>query len=368
MAGGAGRFFEQYLLPGFVYTGIVIGGGYATGRDLVQFFLLHNPAGAALGIAVAAACWGVLLAVCFEFARIHRAYDYRSFFRHLLGPVWWLFEVPFLLMLVIGLAVMGAAAGEIVAGLTGAPKLFGTSALLLAVGTLVVSGTRSLERVLGWGSTALYGFYVIFLWRCWQRFDGQLFVLTQFTPAPGSITGGIQYVVMNVSMIPGLLFCLRHFENRKQAVAAGLFAGALVTLPAMAFLLCLSAFYPDILEQPVPISYILLQLGADWFGVVFQLLLFFTLVQTGVGILHAVNERVDGTLRERGGKLPRPARAAVAVGYVAASLVLAERFGIVQLVARGFTAMAWAFILSFAVPLLTIGVYRILRFGDSAPA
>jgi uncharacterized membrane protein YkvI len=368
MTGAAGRFFEQYLLPGFVYTGIVIGGGYATGRDLVQFFLLHNPAGAALGIAVAAACWGVLLAVCFEFARIHHAYDYRSFFRHLLGPVWWLFEIPFLLMLVIGLAVMGAAAGEIIAGLTGAPKLAGTTALLLAIGTLVVTGTRSLERVLGWGTTALYGFYVVFLWRCWQQYHSELFVFTEFTPAPGAVVGGVQYVVMNVSMIPGLLFCLRHFRSRRQAIGAGLFAGVAVVLPAMAFLLCMSAFFPAVLEQPVPIAYILGQLGADWFGVVFQFLLFFTLVQTGVGILHAVNERIDGALRDRGRALPRPARAVIAVAYVLTSLTLAERFGIIELVARGFTALAWAFILSFALPLMTIGVYRILRFRGPAPA
>ncbi|MBI1731535.1 MAG: hypothetical protein HYR49_02040 [Gammaproteobacteria bacterium] len=362
MDGNVRRFFERYLLPGFVYTGVVIGGGYATGRDLVQFFLLHNPAGAALGIGVAAAFWGVLLAVCFEFARIHHAYDYRTFFKHLLGPVWWLFEVPFLIMLVIGLAVMGAAAGEIVAGLTGTPKLVGTSGLLVAVGILVVTGTRVLERVLGWGSTLLYLFYIVFLWRCWQQYGAELFVFTQFTPVPAAAVSGFQYVVMNVSMIPGLLFCLRHFENRRQAVAAGVFAGILVVTPAVAFLLCMSAFYPAILEQPVPISYILGQLGADWFGVVFQLLLFFTLVQTGVGILHAVNERVDGTLRERGRALPDAARAGIAVGYVVVSIILAEQFGIIELIARGFTAMAWAFILSFAMPLMTVGVYKIARY------
>lgn len=364
MSTGAGSVFERYLLPGFVYTGVVIGGGYATGRDLVQFFLLHNPAGAAVGIAVAAACWGVLLALCFEFARIHRAYDYRTFFRHLLGRLWWCFEVPFLVMLVIGLAVMGAAAGEIIAGLTGAPKLLGTSVLLVAVGILVVTGTRSLERVLGWGSTALYGFYILFLWRCWQQYDAELFIFTQFTPAAGAAVSGLQYVVMNVSMIPGLLFCLRHFGNRREAVLAGFFAGLLVVLPAIAFLLCMSAFYPAILEQPVPISYILGQLGADWFGVVFQLLLFFTLVQTGVGILHAVNERVDGTLRERGRALPDAARAGIAVGYVSMSIFLAEQFGIIELIARGFTAMASAFILSFALPLLTVGVYQIVRHRE----
>jgi uncharacterized membrane protein YkvI len=167
-------------------------------------------------------------------------------------------------------------------------------------------------------------------------------------------------------MIPGLLFSLRHFGNRREAVTAGVVAGILVVLPAIAFLMCMSAFYPAIVEQPVPISYILGQLGAHWFGVIFQLLLFFTLIQTGTGILHAVNERVAGTLRERGRSLPKVARAGIAVGYVSVSIFLAEQFGIIELIARGFTAMAWAFILSFAVPLLTVGVYKIARYRTAA--
>jgi uncharacterized membrane protein YkvI len=32
-------FFRRYLLPGFVFESAVIAGGYATGRELVEFFL-----------------------------------------------------------------------------------------------------------------------------------------------------------------------------------------------------------------------------------------------------------------------------------------------------------------------------------------
>ena len=36
-------FFRRYLLPGFVFEAAVIGGGYATGRELVEFFLPAGP-------------------------------------------------------------------------------------------------------------------------------------------------------------------------------------------------------------------------------------------------------------------------------------------------------------------------------------
>ena len=37
------RFFQTYLRPRFVFEAAVIGGGYATGRELVEFFLPAGP-------------------------------------------------------------------------------------------------------------------------------------------------------------------------------------------------------------------------------------------------------------------------------------------------------------------------------------
>ncbi len=45
--------YKAYLLPGFVFQSIVIGGGYGTGRELVEFFLREGPAAGYLGMLVA---------------------------------------------------------------------------------------------------------------------------------------------------------------------------------------------------------------------------------------------------------------------------------------------------------------------------
>ena len=38
MTGGS-SWFQRFLLPGFAFKAVVIGGGYATGRELVEFFV-----------------------------------------------------------------------------------------------------------------------------------------------------------------------------------------------------------------------------------------------------------------------------------------------------------------------------------------
>ena len=42
--------FQKYFLPGFVFQSVVIGGGYGTGRELVEFFLTDGPAAGLIGI------------------------------------------------------------------------------------------------------------------------------------------------------------------------------------------------------------------------------------------------------------------------------------------------------------------------------
>ena len=94
-------FFRKYLLPGFVFQSVIIGGGYGTGRELVQYFLQYGPLGGLLGMVITTVMWSVFLALTFEFARCFRAYDYRGFFKELLGPGWLAFEIIYIVYLLI---------------------------------------------------------------------------------------------------------------------------------------------------------------------------------------------------------------------------------------------------------------------------
>ena len=104
-----GSWFQRILLPGFVFKGVVIGGGYATGRELVEFFFASGPRGALYGILLATAIWSIVCAVSFLFAQAVRGYDYRAFFKELLGPFWVLFEIAYLALIILIIAVIAAA-------------------------------------------------------------------------------------------------------------------------------------------------------------------------------------------------------------------------------------------------------------------
>lgn len=52
--------FQRFLLPGLAFKSVVIGGGYATGRELAEFFLPSGPNGGMMGMLLTMAIWSVV--------------------------------------------------------------------------------------------------------------------------------------------------------------------------------------------------------------------------------------------------------------------------------------------------------------------
>ena len=151
--------FQRWFLPGFLFQSVVIGGGYATGRELVAFFLSVGPLGGLLGLFVAAAGFSLLMAIAFELSRMTHTYDYRTFFKQLLGRGWFLFEIAFGILALLILAVLGAASGELVSARLNIPPAVGTISLMALVGLLVFWGTSLIEKALAGWSFLLYVTY-----------------------------------------------------------------------------------------------------------------------------------------------------------------------------------------------------------------
>ncbi|MBW8807952.1 MAG: hypothetical protein JF591_03795, partial [Lysobacter sp.] len=167
-------WFQRYLLPGFAFKAVVIGGGYATGRELAEFFLPSGPWGGVAGMLLAMALWSVVCMATFVFAHSAHAYDYRSFFKQLLGPLWGLFEFAYLALLIVLLAVFGAASGAIGTAMFGWPALVGSLCLMVGIAAFVSFGNEAVERLFKWVSFFLYGIYALFVLLALSRFGDRI--------------------------------------------------------------------------------------------------------------------------------------------------------------------------------------------------
>lgn len=363
MAQERATWFQRYLLPGFAFKAVVIGGGYATGRELAEFFLPHGPIGGVMAILLAMVVWSAICALTFVFAQATQSFDYRSFFKQLLGPAWMLFEVAYLLFIVLILAVFGAAAGAIGEALFGLPKIAGALALVVAIAAVVAFGNKAVERLFKWVTIFLYAVYAVFAVLALSAFGDQ--AAAHFAePAPMGEwwLGGLTYAGYNVIGAVIILPVIRHITSRKDAIVAGLLSGPLAIWPALVFFICMIAFYPGIANETLPSDYLLRQLNMPVFHIIFQLMIFSALLESGAGGVHAFNERIAGVYQARRGKdLSLRARLGIAVTILVGAVFLADAIGLVTLIAEGYRALSLTIFALFIAPLLTIGVWRLTR-------
>lgn len=354
--------FRKYLLPGFVFQSVVIAGGYGTGRELAEFFLAYGPLGGLLAmLAVSTVIWSAVCAVSFELARMWKAYDYRTFFKGLLGRGWFLYEACYVVQLMLVLAVIAAAAGSIGRETFHLPYALGVVGIMVAVGFLTFEGSRVIENFLAGWSFVLYAVYLAFFAWSFARFGDDILAGFRSTPVPaGWVVGGIRYAAYNLAIIPAILFCVRHVETRKEALTAGLLAGPIAIFPGFLFLVVMAGHYPEVADETVPANFLLEALGSRSFQVLFQVVLFGTLIETGTGMIHAVNERIARAYHGRREEMPPWWRPALGTGLLVGGTLIAS-FGLVALIARGYGTLTWAFLVVYVIPVLTRGVWKLVR-------
>ncbi|NLG86575.1 MAG: hypothetical protein GX489_05085 [Firmicutes bacterium] len=359
------KFYRKYLLPGFVFQSVVIAGGYGTGRELVEYFLSHGPLGGIYGMMVTTLVWGLVLAVTYDFVRIFKTYDYRNLFTQLLGRFWFLYEICYILLLFIVLAVVGAAAGTIVQDTFGIPFGLGVTLMLLAVAYLSYNGSKTIEAFMSWWSFVLYAVYIVFIAVGISKFGPKIAeILSQGEITSGWALDGFRYAFYNLGCISAILFTLSDIETRSEAVISGFISALITIIPGFLFYMVVLSGYPEIVGESIPAFIALKSLGLPALLIAYEVVLFGTLIETGTGFIHAVNERLAATLRQRDRELTKNMRGGIALGMVLLSIIM-SRFGLIDLIATGYGTISWGFFVTHVVPILTIGVAKIVRAEKS---
>src|SRR5579862_1635803 len=235
-------WFQRFLLPGLAFKAVVIGGGYATGRELAEYFVPSGPWGGIASMTLAMAIWSCVCVVTFLFARLAGALDYRSFFQDLLGSFAFLFELAYFAYVIVVLAVFGAAAGSLGLAMFGWPTLYGTVCLIAGIALFTTFGSVSVEGLFKWVSFFLYAVYTVFFGLALLRFGSR--IPSNFAAYPvidGWAVRGVIYAGYNILGAVVILPVVRHLKRNSDAVKAGLLCGPLAMLPAFVFFVCMCA-------------------------------------------------------------------------------------------------------------------------------
>lgn len=358
----ASSTFQRLLLPAFAFQAVVIGGGYATGRELVEFFMGSGPWGGVLGLAVTMVVFSAVCMVTFRFAQMTASFDYRSFFKKLLGPGWIAFEAAMFALVLLVLSVAAAACGQIVLLTFGLPTWAGVGFFALAVVSITYAGSHAVDGLFKYWSMLLYVVYAVFLVACILKFHGRIgaaFVNSE--PTGNWLRSGLAYTGYNVASAVMILHTVRHAIRPRDTLIAGALCGPLAMLPALVFFVAMAGFQQEIQSVSIPSNFLLERIGWPVLQITYQIMIFGAIVETGVGLLHAINERIAGFVQSTGRTLSHAARGGVAAVTLFFALTVAEAFGLIGLIANGYGTLTWVFIAVFVFPVLTYGVWVVVK-------
>lgn len=369
--------FGRLILPAIILQSVLIGGGFATGREIIEFGGSYGALGwiAGIGVFVGFTISAILM---FEFARKYQVFDYRALFQKLIGKFWFLFDIVYIMLAILIIAIMASATGEILNTTIGVNYWVGVFFIAIAVAVLNLFGKGLIERFKTLGTVFLMGGYLLFAYLVISAtWDDALHVLTtkdtSFVSGNTSILAilwtGMLYVGYSIAIYPSALFTIKRQQSRSDAVISGLIAGVFMTVPWFLTYFSLLGHYPNesVFGASVPWLAMLSEqhiIVIIFFGVVVG----WTLIETASGMIHAFIDRVESQVKEHTDRsLTDIQKGSIAFGALVLAIILSQ-VGIIDLISKGYTMMAYAMMAVFFVPLLTIGVYKIFfSKGEEKP-
>ncbi|MCI9355046.1 MAG: hypothetical protein HFE58_09680 [Firmicutes bacterium] len=362
--------FGKLILPGIVLQSVLIGGGYATGREIVEYGAKFGAMGWLAGVGTFLG-FAIIAALSFELIRLYKVYDYKSFIKEIGGPLWIVFDIVYFLFMIVIIAVMASATGSIVEQTLGLNYWVGVAAITIVVGVLNFFGARLIERFETYGTIALYIGYIIFaiivISNNHQNIS-QVFATgdTSFVPnttAPAILWSGVLYCAYNLVVVPSSFFTIKRQTKTSESIISGIIGGILMTIPWFLTYFAVMCFYPneDVLAASVPWLSMMQGVAGPVVIGIFGIVMGWTLIETSTGIIHACIERVNNGLGElHKNEMTRPQQAILTLVILIGAMIL-SRIGIIDLIATVYNGLAYAFLIIYVVPLLTVGVYKIIK-------
>jgi uncharacterized membrane protein YkvI len=295
------QLFFVYAGIAATYMGAVIGAGFATGQELMQFFVVFGSKG----------LWGVLFAGCLfillggaviETARNMHCYTYQDFLTAILGPgLGRVLDVCIFVFLFAGLGVMLTGSGALFQEHVGLPAAYGWG--LTGICTLVAL-LRKVEGLV-WLNLCLIPIKMLIV------FSVCLFSLggggarplpgAGITITTGSWVGGnwlwaaILYVAYNAIISTVVLTALAQ-KKIPRAPVGGMLGGLGLGLLALLMVGAMLQLRPTVFTYQIPMLFVAGRL-ASWMQYLYAVVLWIAMVSTAVASGFGVAGRISACCR-----------------------------------------------------------------------
>lgn len=380
---------KKFVMPTFFAVAFVwftthFGGGFASGRQVVQYYIGYGWYASFLPI-LSQAIEALVFYYAWKFALEKRKYDYRSWTLEFYKPVEKVmapvFEGIFQLILVTATAVAFATGGATITKVFGTSYILNTLVIAAFMLVLTIFGADLVRKAASFIAIAIItGVIVVYVPNViasWGDITANIAGLKAGTIAS---TGTFGQALWKTMVYAGFQSCclgaylahsnaLKDVNDAKKAAAWGFVINATILMLAT---LGIMAFYQDgILDEAVPALFVVMNgVGSAWMTPLISILIILGAVSTGVNLIYGTTNRIVNFLGKNDSeevqkeKLTKRSMV-VSLAYVVATWCIAQ-FGLIPLIAKGYGTLGYIAVFVIIIPLIVKGLKGWKPIAESA--
>jgi len=367
----------------FVWFSGHFGGGFASGRQIVAFFLGHHWTSLFMP-AVAMFVMALTFYYSMVIAARFNLFDYSAWSKKIYGftaPIMApIHEILINLLLVLVTAVAFATGGATLAKAAGTPYMLNTLAIAAIIFVLTIYGAALVRKSASVISILLIAcIFVIYLPNIIHFFpkiltnmaalkNGEVATTAQ-SSFLDSLWWGVKYGALQCCAIGAYIVHTQACPNKACLKKAAIFGFVINTGVMYLTYFGILAFVDEgVLKEAVPSLFVVMHgVGGTWMTVLISLSIVIGAVSTGVALVYGTTNRLvlffGRNLNDEQRKSKRTRHSIIASALLVVACWIVAQLGLIPLIGKGYGNVGWLTLFILTLPVLLRG-FGLWRFSE----
>jgi len=350
----------------FVWFTTHFGGGFASGRQLVDYYVSYGWY-AVFTPVIAQLIEAFVFYYAWDYSIAKRLFEYRKWTNEFYKPYEKVFsnlyEIIYNLILLTATAVAFATGGATMAQVLGTNYILNTVIIAVVIFLLTIFGVELVKKAASTMAIVIIAsLLIIYLSNLVVRFP-ELSKVVSSAPSPqgfwAAIWKSIVYAGYQCACVGAYIAVagdLKDSNDAKKSAVWGFIINAGLLLLATLVIL---SFYPAINKETVPVLYVIKNgAGGGWAGGIVSRLIFLGVVSTGVNLIYGGTKRLVSIWSKGDPSKETRGKNVVASGiYVLITWGIAL-FGLIPLISQGYKYIGYISLPIVIIPILFRGIFK----------
>lgn len=351
----------------FVWFTTQFGGGFASGAQLIQYFVAFGIWGLVTPV-LAQAIGAVFQWYALRYAKKHNKYDYKSFndsFYGKFAPIFSnLYEIVYIMLLCLAPAVAFATGGATMQELTGLPYMVCTVIIGAFIFLITMYGTDLVRKAASTLSVIIIvGLLVVYIPNIiaqWGNITSNISAMaSEAAPVGPAMWSCFIYSAFQLASIGLLVQHAESFKSEKEAGTSMIYGfivnAGIIFLSTLGMVAIVDN--PVLATTNIPILILIRDgVGSSFMTPIISILIILGSISTAVNMIAGVVQRVTNSfekpeVREKANGKPTKMTICTALGFTILAFGIAQ-FGLLPLVKKGYGYLGYVTIAVVIIPFI----------------